>query len=288
MMHVKEVKRENIPMIEPGIYQAVCCSLIYLGEQFSTLSQKYQNRILSYWILPGEYIKMGDKEYPRRVCREFTVSLDAKSNLRKVLESWRGRPYTEEEAQDVDLSKLLGVGAQIQIMHKPKQNGEMKAVVENVLPLPKGVQMPPVETMLFDLDDPATYSVFNQLPEWVQKRISQAQGFADTGLVVSVTNESQSAAPAQPYPQTVQAAVPRAAAPQPSAYSAQQSVQPAYPVQPAPSQPSYAPDAVAAVTATVANPVAVAAASGMYAPVGVPAGGMGFGEMDDEPEDLPF
>lgn len=288
MMHVKEIKRESIPMIEPGIYQAVCCSLVHLGEQFRTFDQTYKHRMLIYWTLPGERVQMGDKDFPRLVCREFTVSLDAKSNLRKVLESWRGRPYTEEEAQDVDLTKLLGVGAQVQIMHKPKQNGEMKAVVENVLPLPKGVQMPPVETTLFDLDDPVTYSVFNQLPEWVQKRISQAQGFADTGLVVSVTNENQPAAPAQPYPQMVQAAVPRAAAPQPSAYSVQQSVQPVYPVQTVPQQPSYAPGAVAAVTATVTNPVAVAATSGVYAPVGVPASGMGFGEMDDEPEDLPF
>lgn len=182
MMHVKAP--EKIPMIDQGIYYGVCCWLIYLGKQYSLIDRDYTDRMLIYWQLPGEHVIVGDRELPRRVFREFTVSLSASSHLRRTLEAWRGKPYTGEEAQDVNLSKLLGVGAQVQIMHKPKKTGELKAVVENVLPLPRGVQLPPVETLIFDLDDPATYPAFSQLPNWIQKRISQAQGFADTGLVV--------------------------------------------------------------------------------------------------------
>ena len=325
-MHVKAP--EKIPMLEPGIYHGVCCWLIYLGKQFSLIEQDYKDRILIFWQLPGERIVVGDQERPRRVFREFTVSMNTKSNLRKMLEAWRGRPYTDDEAQDVDLSRLLGAGAQVQIMHKPKQNGDLKVVVENILPLPRGDQLPPVETLIFDLDDPATYQAFNNLPEWVQKRVSQAQGFADTGLVVgnddalpplqpvagpggnsAYAPQYQAAAQQPPmaapggniaYASQYQAPVqqPPTAAPESSgAYAPQYQAPAQQPPMAAPESGSaYTPQYQApAQQPPMAAPPAAAAplpqqqvATTIVPPVMVPAYVPVGAPFDDEPEDLPF
>lgn len=147
------------------------------------------------WDVLGETVKFGDKEVPRQVFSDLTVSLDEKSNLRKLLQSWRGKTFTPEELKGFDLRNVLGVGGQVQIIHKSTDRGTY-GKVNTVIPLPKGKKAPQLATTVFDMNDESTYPVFETLPHYLQVRIAEAEGFDDTGLVVKEKNSADSAAQA--------------------------------------------------------------------------------------------
>lgn len=184
MSLVAKETMERIPPLDEGIYEAVCSGLIDLGRQYSEQYNKSNDQVRLVWDVLGETVKYGDKESPRQVFSDLTVSLDEKSNLRKLLQSWRGKSFTPDELKGFNLCNVLGVGCQVQIIHKSNDRGTY-ARVNTVIPLPKGKKSPQVATTVFDMSDDATYPVFEALPHYLQVRISEAENFDDTGLVVS-------------------------------------------------------------------------------------------------------
>lgn len=172
----------TISILDEGVYEAVCTQIIDLGKQFDETFGKSSYKIMIVWEVLGQTITIGDTEYPRQVNKMFTNSLSEKSNLRKTLQAWRGRAFTADELKSFDLTKLIGSGAQLQILHKSGRKGTY-AAVETVIPT-AGKKRLKVDGTIFDLDDPDTYGVFQSLPGYVQQIISKAENFAYTGLSV--------------------------------------------------------------------------------------------------------
>ena len=157
-------------LIEEGIFDGVCSKIIDLGTQYSEIFKNSAHKIRIFWEIVGETIEINGEQMPRLVSKEFTLSLNEKSKLRQALQSWRGKAFTAEELQGFDLKKVLGVGCQLQIIHKEGSNGTTYANVETILALPRGRSVPaPREITWFDFDDPASYGVFEKLPRYVQE-----------------------------------------------------------------------------------------------------------------------
>ena len=184
MSLIAKENSERIPPLDAGIYEAVCSQLIDLGRQYSKQFDNTYHKIRIVWDVIGETVTVGEKTWQRTVYVDLTNSLDEKSNLRKMLVSWRGREFTPEELKGFNLANILGVGCQVQIIHKSNDKG-VYANVQTVLPFPKGRTAPAVETVIFDLSDPDTYPVFDTLPKYLQKRIAESEEFDDTGLQLS-------------------------------------------------------------------------------------------------------
>ncbi len=75
--------------------------------------------------------------------KDFTVSMHEKANLRKFLAMWRGKSYTDKEAEEgAPLHKLEGVNGLMTIEHRQsKQNPERTyANIISVTPMFKGTQ----------------------------------------------------------------------------------------------------------------------------------------------------
>jgi len=64
-----------------------------------------------------------------------------KANLRKFLGQWRGKTYTDAEAEEgAPLHKLEGVNALVQIGHNTSPaTGKTYANIISIMPLPKGM-----------------------------------------------------------------------------------------------------------------------------------------------------
>lgn len=170
-------------LIEEGIFDSVCSKIIDLGTQYSETYKNSAHKIRIFWEIIGETIEISGEQLPRLVSKEFTLSLNEKSKLRQTLQSWRGKAFTAEELQGFDLKKVLGIGCQLQIIHKEGNNGTTYANVETVMALPRGRNLPaPTELTWFDFDDPSSYEAFEKLPRYVQEKIAEAENFADTGL----------------------------------------------------------------------------------------------------------
>lgn len=163
-----------------GNHVSVCNMVVDLGKQ-RTVSQQFGEKIKHQcyirWETPDEQMEWtdrdGNKQSGNRVIgKTYTVSLHENANLRRDLESWRGRPFTEEELKGFDLSKLLGVPGMVNVTHEHK-NGKTYANVAAVTPLPKSLkENPPQSSLGLLLHDDDT-NAYDDLPEWLQKKIDE-------------------------------------------------------------------------------------------------------------------
>jgi len=121
----------RIKPIEEGTYMSRCVKMIDVGtieEEFKG-EKKTLRKVHLTWELPTELIEGGDYDgNPRVVSKEYTASLNSKATLRKHLEAWRGKKFTEEEAKEFALTKLIGVPCQITIVHNAKGYAEISSI----------------------------------------------------------------------------------------------------------------------------------------------------------------
>lgn len=164
--------------IAQGIHHAVCYSLFDLGTQFSEAFGNWSHKILLCWEFPEERIKIRkedkDLDLPRATSKEYTLSLGTKANLRKDLETWRGRAFTADELSGFDVKNILGKNCQIQIIHQAK-NDKVYANVASITPLMKGISVKTPE-------NPIRYFAFGDggeipegTPEWIIKKIQASK-----------------------------------------------------------------------------------------------------------------
>jgi len=164
-----ETQFAKLPLPEAGTTQAVCCAIWDLGLQRTSYmgTERIQHKIIIAWEVT-EKINSPESEYhgkPYMLNKKYTLSLSEKANLRKDLESWRGKPFTEQELQTgFDLENLYGINCYLGIKHEPSRNDASKvfANVTAILPIQKGVErIVPVRAK----DETP--------PKWVQEKISQ-------------------------------------------------------------------------------------------------------------------
>lgn len=124
-----------------GLYQAVCVDVVDVGMIKTSFGEKHMVRIV--WQVDVENPDT-DKRFDVR--RSYHLSLHEDATLRKHLECWRGRKFTEEELAGFDLEKLLGANCQIQVVQDLGNSGNVFANVQAVVPAPKGVpKMAPID-----------------------------------------------------------------------------------------------------------------------------------------------
>lgn len=124
--------------VDPGTYAAQCIRLIDIGTQETEYQGKkgFKQQVIITWELTNELIEDGDfAGQPYIVSKFYTASLDKKANLRKDLEAWRGKAFTEDELKGFSLKNILGKACMLSIIHT--ESG--KAKVGAVMALPKGM-----------------------------------------------------------------------------------------------------------------------------------------------------
>lgn len=174
-----------IPPLENGVYIAICSGLIDLGiqvsEQFGTKSRK----MIVQWIIAGETIDVNGEQLPRSMHKQYGFSIGSKSNLRKDLEAWRGRAFTDEELNGFDLKNILNVPCQMQIITKERVGKSDVNNISGIMSLPKGNNVDKLneeDLTFFDIEDTSTYKNFERIPKWVQEVIKQAENYESSGL----------------------------------------------------------------------------------------------------------
>lgn len=188
-MKIKDRAKPKVPPVEPGVYMAVCIGFIDLGEQYSEMFKSYSNKGMYVWELPGETIEVEGEMKPRQLSKEFTISASSKSNLRKFIESWNGKSYSDDEFLDFDLFDQIGKPCQLNVVLNESKE---YANVDNLMPIPRGFPAPTTDTkqIRWNMDE-WNEDVFKELPEWIQEKIKKSTQFqkdhapADTVEVVT-------------------------------------------------------------------------------------------------------
>lgn len=119
-----------------GTHQAVCVDVIDLGMIAGSYQGKpnVRHKIDVAWQIPE--LRDDGKRYV--VYKRYTLSLGDKATLRHDLESWRGKPFTDEQLAGFDVETLKGANCLINIAHVTR-NDKTYANVVSVMPLIKGM-----------------------------------------------------------------------------------------------------------------------------------------------------
>ncbi len=161
--------------VPEGSHMAVCDMFVDLGLQDSRFGAKH--KIYLRWQIPAlriDYEKDGEKiNAPMSIGGTYTLSLAEKSNLRPMLQAWRGRAFTADELKKFDVSSVLGAPCMITVTHNPKDGGGVYANVGAVVKIPAGLPVPQLEgeTILYDADNLGSW---DHLRPWIQEKIKNA------------------------------------------------------------------------------------------------------------------
>ena len=182
---------EAIEPVDAGVHQAICYAIYDLGTQYSPVYDKSSRKCVIIWELPDrriEIVKDGQTlNLPRAISKQYTLSLREKANLRKDLETWRGKAFSQEELAGFDISKLVGVNCMLQVLHKV--NGDKTyANIVSILPLYKGINKlePENPLIVYTLDQGTPPET---TPKWITKIISESAEMKASDGVVAATPE---------------------------------------------------------------------------------------------------
>lgn len=164
---IKESPRGEYKLTSPGTHLAICYLMADLGIQETPFGPKPQ--VYMGFELPNNLIDRGGKAVPESIGAFYTMSMHEKSNLRHMLEAWRGKPFSDEEiAQGVRLASVVGKACLVTVIHKQTQAGRTRARISAVTGVPAGMPVPAMfnKPILFDRD---TGKGLESLPEFLQR-----------------------------------------------------------------------------------------------------------------------
>jgi len=126
-----------------GMHLARCYRIVDLGTQKSEyLGQvKFLHKIMLGWEIhttkdDGTALKMRDGR-PFAMFKNYTLSWSEKANLRLDLQSWRGKPFTQEEMRRFDLETVLGAWCLLNVIERPGKDGKTYVNIDTVTPVPQ-------------------------------------------------------------------------------------------------------------------------------------------------------
>lgn len=150
----------------PGTHSAVCILIADVGIQ-SGGNFGPKHKVLFMFETPDN--RTSDTNKALSITERHTASMNKKANMRLMLEGWRGCTFSDEEAAEFDVRKVLGKACLVGVVHN-KVGDKTYANITNVMALPKGMPQPKAEAPLvyYGPDDDSQYE---KLPPWIKKLI---------------------------------------------------------------------------------------------------------------------
>ena len=174
-MKVKDRAKPKIPPVEPGVYVAVCVYSIDLGEQlceYKDKSKSYNNQVQLGFELIGETVEIDGKQEPRTLSRTLNFARSKNSSLRKFVQSWLGKTFSDEAFDEFDTNDLVGMPAQLSVILN--ESGDYSNI-DTIMQLPKGMPAPQATQPLIRFDiEPWDEAAFDQLPDWAKDKVKKS------------------------------------------------------------------------------------------------------------------
>lgn len=181
---VKGKETVDIKPLEPGFYPAVCYGVVVTGTHFDMFRNGAKTEVIVFWELPTETFTVDGEEVRKTITETYTFSL-TNSNLAKMLEGWRGKPFTDEELAGFSMTKLIGVPCGLTIINKTSKTSgktfpKVQAVIRaNGFDVPKDMQHEP---LWFNIcDSRFDLGLIEELPNWVADKVRSSDEYTARG-----------------------------------------------------------------------------------------------------------
>lgn len=168
-----------------GVFAARCTRIIDLGTQNEDFQGKpKKSHKVIFFFETTELMPDGEMAgKPFLVNKEYTASLGEKATLRKDLESWRGRKFSDPELEGFDIKNVLGKPVMLNIVEYQKRNGGNGVKISAMMPLPAGMSANAAvgDLILFSLYDdegnvkPLDTATYEKLSKFWQGKIAQSE-----------------------------------------------------------------------------------------------------------------
>ncbi len=188
-MSIKAKPGSSTPreLIPADLHIARCFSIIHVGTVKDTFKgeEKILDKVIIAWELPNhtKEFKEGEGEKPFIFSTKYTLSMYEKANLRKDVESWRGKGFTKEQAEDFDITVLIGQPCALNMIQKPKADGSGDTnQVSSIIPIPKAMQPCPPQvnkSFEFNYDDCFDLVWLEEQPGWLKDMIKSTPEYAE-------------------------------------------------------------------------------------------------------------
>ena len=166
-------EHKDYETLEAGVYPARCIVCAELGT-FDVMWQgeaKTRKELLLGFEV-GELMQDG---LPFVVSWRGTNSLNENSKLFKLLSTWRGKPFSQAELAHFEMKNVLDKCCLINVTTSEK-DGKTWAKVDNIMPLPKGMNC---AERVNDLVDFGIHEIkegdWEKLWPWVQKAVLKSR-----------------------------------------------------------------------------------------------------------------
>jgi len=185
------------------MHLARCYRIIDMGTQKS----EYQGQVkhLSKVMLQFEIHGNDDdnkpivtqKGEPMSISKNFTLSLAEKATLRKDLQTWRGREFTEDELRGFELKNVLGAWAMISVIKALGNNGKEYTNIAAIMSVPSAIKKAGIpeghnDLTLFSIDEP-DMTLFDSFSNGLKEKIGKSPEWQSRG------KSSAPKAPAGPF-----------------------------------------------------------------------------------------
>lgn len=173
---------KEFKLVPAGTHLARCYQFIHLGNvpnTFPGAKSAIVNKIRLTWELPEELevFKEGEAPQPFVVSQDYTLSMNEKANLRKMIQSWYGKTFTDEEADNFDTELLVGMDCLLTINHVTK-NDKTYANIQNVTKLPSKMVCPnPINKPSIVTWENMTMDIFNNLPKFLRDKMRVSEEY---------------------------------------------------------------------------------------------------------------
>ena len=183
-----EGKKMSAPVLDVGLYPARLVQVIDLGLQPGYLDGPPKEACWLTYELNDEFMKNDEgndlEDKPRWVSEQISVSFFM---AEKAKSTERLNALDPKNEHDGDFTKMLGAPCNVNLGHNPDKKDPNK-VYEKVLGITpmrdkdaKKLRELVNDPVVFDLDSP-DMSVFNKLPEFLQKRITSNLRYPGSAL----------------------------------------------------------------------------------------------------------
>lgn len=150
-----------------GLYNLGPQDYTYQGET------KKRHEVRVVFELPNAKAKFGEsnEERPYTIGKSGAFSMNEKAFLRKVVEACHGKKLADDEAENFPIESVVGKACLVNVGHFDVQ-GVKRAKIENVSPLPAGMEAPKVtnQQIVFDVTNYRQHE-YDNLPAWLKEKV---------------------------------------------------------------------------------------------------------------------
>ena len=195
----------NYVLCPPGNHIANCFAMITVGTVMESFQGKppvpVKKLFIGFEITEKKHVFKEEKgEEPFIIWVEYLLSLNKKANLRKMIESWAGQTYTDEQMKEFKLDSLIGASCYAMVIADKTKDGKDRSKIAAISAVPEKIQIPEMinKPLLFVYKNPFDQATFDRIPEWIQKKMKTSSEYAQAlngGIIPPATTAGSNVPP---------------------------------------------------------------------------------------------